>query len=198
MSYRPTGSGRDLYLVGGHCRVYPHYVSTRSSGMVSVAVNAPPGKVLPSGSGRDIYLMQSPPKRGAGALMKDKANRGKQVKRMGYTKALFTESIFPEKKPRPYSSYTARDRKNREVKRQQMYMTGLAQKQTQGDSASGGIVSTSTKQQRPRTANVGSGIRRKKEKQRQKFRDATTGRFKGAYWGGLQYAGGVSHSLTWK
>ena len=200
LMYRPTGSGRDLYLTGGNCRYFAHYSSTKSNDVVSHATNAPPGKVYPSGSGRDIYLMQSPPRRGAGALLKDKANQGKPQTKKLYSKALFTESIFPDKSPRPQSSYESRDRKKADRERQRNYMKHLSISVEPNNNKK-----TTSTTVRPSTAapaphgGVWSGIgRKRKEKQRQKFRDATTGRFKGAYFGGLNYAGGVSHGLTWK
>ena len=45
--YRPTGSGRDLYLQGGQCRVHRTGALYRSSGVVSAA-RISISKVLPS------------------------------------------------------------------------------------------------------------------------------------------------------
>ena len=144
--------------------------------------------------------MSSPPKRGAGALMTD-ANRGKHVKKKMYSKALFTESIFPEKSPRPQSSYTARDRKNAHAQRQNNYMKTLStsikfsgKNNNSGWDTTGGACSTKNVQSPGQKGHKGfKGLM-----QRQKFRDATTGRFKGAYFGGLRYAGSVSHGMGWK
>ena len=153
---------------------------------------------LRQGSGRDIYLMESPPRRGAGALMKDKSHKTKESKSKSYSQALFTESIFPETPFRSQSSYTARDRNKQKRNYQNDYMSTLSTNKYD-------TIQKHKNKPRPSTASAGSNrrnnhgtrVRKKREKQRQKFVDATTGRFKGAYFGGLKYAGGVSHGKSW-
>jgi hypothetical protein len=181
--YRPSGSGRDMYLAEKYCRTHPHYHSTNVSSVASVTrMNI--SKVLPSGSGRDIYLVSSPPR----DTIRD-ANRNVDSKKKIHSKGLFTQSIFDVKeRKRPQSAMTyqkAKEKKEAQTK----YMSELA------------TTTKKKKKTRPVSAlknSPGKKPRKGQLLQRQKFKDATTGRFKGAYFGGLRYDGSVSHSLTWK
>ena len=192
--YRPSGSGRDLYLAEKHCRTHPHYISTHISSIASVTrMNI--SKVLPSGSGRDIYLMSSPPT----DTIRDQNGRG--AKRNKYN-ALFTESIFPANKHKRPQSATTSNRKKETRDKQNNYMSTLARSPSRNKKSSSGRSSYCRQGSSLRSSNNAMNFKKKEKNkpllQRQKFKDATTGRFKGAYFGGLRYHGSVSHGNDWK
>ena len=193
--YRPSGSGRDLYLAEKHCRTHPHYISTHISSIASVTrMNI--SKVLPSGSGRDIYLMSSPP---ADPIRDDPNGRG--IKRNKYN-ALFTESIFSSKVHKRPQSPMTRDKQNETRNKQNNYMSTLARSPSRNKKSSSGRSSNRRQGSSLRSGNSAMNFKKKEKNkpllQRQKFKDATTGRFKGAYFGGLRYHGSVSHGNDWK
>ena len=119
--YRPNGSGRDLYLQGGQCRIAKPLggTCTRSVGP-SAARGEPPCRVRPAGSGRDMYL-------GNGIGKYYEAKERAQIGAPG--KALFNSSIFdnqPNKRYRPQASPEQRVARNKRKQAQQKYMQRLS------------------------------------------------------------------------